>query len=91
MMEVRRHIVHTLVGGGGQHGGFDALDYRKIKQGNAGPSGTYAILSVLSDQFARFFFEFHFVRFEGLDLLILPDDWIQFYVHCTLEDDKVHT
>ena len=24
-----------------QHGGFDALDYRKIKHGNAGQSGTY--------------------------------------------------
>jgi hypothetical protein len=23
-------LVHTLVGGGGQHGGFNALDYNKI-------------------------------------------------------------
>ncbi len=51
--------MHTLVGGGGQHGGFDALDYRKIKQGNAGKLGTYDILSVLSDKFARILFEFH--------------------------------
>jgi len=36
-----------LVGGGGQDGGYDALDYRKIKNGNAGPLGNYAILSVL--------------------------------------------
>jgi hypothetical protein len=42
---VRRHIVHTMVGGGGQHGGFDALDYRKIHQGNAGKLGNYPILS----------------------------------------------
>ncbi len=47
---------------------FDALDYRKIKQGNAGPLGTYAILSVLPETFARFLFEFHSVRFESLDL-----------------------
>ena len=88
-MKVRRHIVHTLVGGGGQHGGFDALDYRKIKQGNAGPLGTYAILSVLPDKFARFLFEFHSVRFESLDLPILPDDRSQYDVHGALEDDKV--
>ena len=41
LRQVRRHIVHTLVGGGGQHGGFDALDYRKIRHGNAGKLGTY--------------------------------------------------
>ncbi len=81
--------MHTLVGSGGQHGGFDALDYRKIKQGNAGPLGTYAILSVLPDNFARFLFEFHSVRFESLDLPILPDDRSQFDVHGALEDDKV--
>jgi hypothetical protein len=64
--------VHTLpvVGGGGQHGGFNALNYRKIKQGNAGPLGTYPILSVLPDKFAtsRFLFEFHSGRFESLVL-----------------------
>jgi hypothetical protein len=81
--------VHTLVGGGGQHGGFDALDYRKIKQGNAGPFGTYAILSVLPDKFARFLFEFHSVRFESLNLPILPDERSQFDVHGALEGDKV--
>jgi hypothetical protein len=36
---VLRYIVHTLVGGGGQHGGFDALDYRKIKHGDGGKLG----------------------------------------------------
>jgi hypothetical protein len=83
--------VHTLVGGGGQHGGYDALDYRKIKQGNAGPLGTYPImiLSVLPDKFARFLFEFHSGRFESLDLPLFPDDRSQFDVHCALKDDKV--
>ena len=81
--------MHTLVGGRGQHGGFDVLDYRKIKQGNAGPLGTYAILSVLPDKFARLLFEFHSVRFESLDLPILPDDRSQFDVHGALKDDKV--
>jgi hypothetical protein len=59
--------VHTLVGGGGQHGGFDALDYRKIKHGDAGKLGNYSILSVLPDNFARFLFEFHDYRFLSLD------------------------
>ena len=81
--------MHSLVGGGGQHGGLDALDYRKIKHGNAGLLGTYPILSVLPAKFARFLFEFHSGRFESLDLPILPDDRSQFDVHCALEDDKV--
>ena len=81
--------MHTLVGGGGQHGGYDALDYLKIKQGNAGPLGTYPILSVLPAKFARFLFEFHSGRFESLDLPLLPDDRSQLDVHCALKDDKV--
>ena len=82
--------MHTLVGGGGQHGGFDALDYRKIRQGNAGNLGTYEILSVLPDKFARFLFEFHAHRFERLDLPFLPADRSDFDVHGALLDDKVH-
>ncbi len=34
--QVRRHIVHTMVRGGGQHEGYATLDYSKIHQGNAG-------------------------------------------------------
>ena len=83
--------MHTLVGGGGQHGGFDALDYRKIRQGDACPLGIYPILSVLPDKFARFLFEYHAVRFESLDLPLLPADSSDFDVHCALEDDKVKT
>ena len=73
--------MHTLVGGGGQYGGFDALDYRKIKHGDAGPLGIYPILSVLPDKFARFLFEFQAVRFESLDLPPLPADRSDFDVH----------
>ena len=82
--------MHTLVGGGCQHGGFDALDYRKIRQGNAGNLGTYDILSVLPDKFARFLFEFHARRFQRLDLPFLPADRSDFDVHEALLDDKVH-
>ncbi len=80
--------VHTLVGGGGQRGGFAALDYRKIKHRNAGPLGPsgYPIVSVLPD---RFLFEFQSARFESVDLPLLPDDRILFDMHCALEDDKV--
>ena len=88
--QVRLHILHTLVGGGGQHGGFDALDYRKIRQGNAGNLGTYEILSVLPDKVARFLFEFHAHRFESLDLPFIPADRSDFDVHGALLDDKVH-
>ncbi len=88
--QVRRHIVHTLVGGGGEHGGFDALDYRKFRHGNAGELGTYVILSVLPDKFARFLFEFHAHRFESLNLPFIPADRSDFDVHRALLDDKVH-
>jgi hypothetical protein len=88
--QVRRHIVHTLAGGGGQHGGFDVLDHRKIRHGSAGRLGTYDILSVLPDKFARFLFEFHGHRFESLDLPVLPADRSDFDVHWALEDDKLH-
>ncbi len=80
-----------MVGGGGQHGGFDALDYRKIHQGNAGKLGIYPILSVLPDKFARFLFEYHSHRFESLNLPQLTADKSDFDVHGALLDDKVQT
>jgi hypothetical protein len=81
---------HRAQVGGRQYGGFDALDYSKIRQGNAGKLGTYEILSVLPDKFARFLFEFHAHRFECLDLPILPADRSDFDVHRALLDDKEH-
>ena len=88
-VKVRRYIVHTLVGGGGQQGGFDALDYRKIKHGDAGKLGKYDILSVLPDKFARFLYEFHDFRFSGLDLPPLPADRSDFDVHGAINNDQV--
>ena len=52
--------------------------------------GTYEILSVLPDKFARFLFEFHVHRFESLNLPFLPADRSDFDVHGALLDDKVH-
>jgi hypothetical protein len=86
---VRGYIVHTLVGGGGQEGGFDALDYRKIKNGNAGKLGKYDILSVLPDKFARFLYEFHDFRYCSLDLPPLPADRSDFDVHGAIDNDQV--
>ena len=83
--------MHTLVGGGGKHGGYDALDYRKIKHGDAGHLENYPILAVLPDTFAKFLFEFHGFRFESLYLPLLPADRINFDVHRALEDDQVKT
>jgi hypothetical protein len=81
--------VHTLVGGGGQHGGYDALDYRRIKHGDAGKLGNCPILFYLPDKFARFLYEFHAFRFESLDLLPLPADRSDFDVHGALKDEQV--
>jgi hypothetical protein len=67
----------TLVGGGGpEHGGFDVLDHRKIKHGDAGNLDHYSIqaAAVLPDKFARFMYEFHDFRFESLDRPPLPAD-----------------
>ncbi len=89
--QIRRHIVHTMVGGGGQHRGYAALDYRKIHQGNAGKLGNYPILSVLPDKFARFLFEYHSHRFESLNLPQLQAYRSEFDVHGALLDDKVQT
>ena len=77
------------MGGGGQQGGFDALDYRKIKHGDAGKLGKYDILSVLPDKFARFLYEFHDFRFSGLDLPPLPADRSDFDVHGAIDNDQV--
>ncbi len=65
--QARSHIVHTLVGGSDQHRGFDALDYRKIRNGNGGklahiPSSWCCLKT------ARFLFELLACRFESLDL-----------------------
>ncbi len=81
--------MHTLVGGGGQLEGFDALDYRQIKHGDSGKLGNYSILPVLPDTFARFLYEFHNFRFESLDLPPLPADQSDFDVHGALEDAQV--
>ncbi len=83
--------MHTLVGGGGQHGGYDALDHCKIRQGDAGHLGNYPILAVLPDTFARFLFEFHAFRFESIDPPLLHADRSNFDVHGALEDDQVKT
>jgi hypothetical protein len=84
-----RYIVHTLVGGGGQHGGRDALDYRKNKHGDAVKLGKYDILSVLPDKFVRFLYEFHDFRLSSLDLPPLPADRSNFDVHGTIDNDQV--
>jgi hypothetical protein len=83
------YVGANLVGGGGQHGKFDALDYRKIKHGDAGKLGKYDILSVLPDKFARFLYELHDFLFSSLDLPPLPSDRSQFDVHGAIDNDQV--
>ncbi len=50
----------------GKQDGFNALDNREIKHGDAGRSGNYPVLSVLTDNAARFLYEFLDSRFSGL-------------------------
>jgi hypothetical protein len=85
---IQRNIKHTSVGGGGQLGGYDALDYRRIKQGETEQVSNCSILAVLPDklEFARFLFEFHADRFQ-VHLPHLRDDKSDFDVHGALEDD----
>jgi hypothetical protein len=85
--------MHTLVGGGSQQGGYNALDYRKIKQGNAGPLGTYLSSLCCLINSLDFCLSFTLVDLKylyyPLVLPLLPDDRSQFDVHGALEDDKV--
>ena len=81
--------MHTLVGGGGLHEGFNALDYREIKHWDADELGNYPILSVLPDKFARFLYEFHDFLFTSLDLPPLPADRSNFDVHGAINTDQV--
>ncbi len=76
------------MGGGGQDGGFNALDYRKIKHWDTGKLGNYHILSVLPDKFARFLYEFHDFWFSSLDLPPLPADRSNFDVHGAIDTDQ---
>ena len=81
--------MHTFVGGRDQHGGFNALDYRKFKLGEAGKLGHCSILAVLPDKFARFLHDFNDFRFVRLDLQPLPADRSAFDVHRALGDVQV--
>ena len=69
---VRRHIVHTLVGGGGQRnsGRFDTwlLEDLQDQAWWRREVGGYSIPAMLPDNLARFLYEFHDFRFESLDL-----------------------
>ncbi len=68
--------------------GYNALDYRRIKHGDAGKLGIYPILSYLPDEFAGFLYDFHAFRFESLDLPPLPADRSDFDVHEALKDEQ---
>ena len=46
MTKVCRHLVHTLQGGRGNKGGYDALNHMVIIHGDAGHLGNYPILSL---------------------------------------------
>ena len=50
--KIRRFLRHTLVGGGSQNLGYDALRWEMILHGNAGQLGKYAVISVLPDKIA---------------------------------------
>ena len=81
--------MHTLVGCGGQHGGFYALDYRRIRHGDTRKLGNYPILAFLPDKFARFLYEFHAFLFGSLDLLPLPADLSNFDMHGAIGGEQV--
>jgi hypothetical protein len=77
--------VHTLVVGGGRLDRLDALDYWKIKQGDAGKLGNYPVLSALQDKVAKFLYEFHDFRFSSHDLPPSPADRSNFDVHGAIQ------
>lgn len=85
----RRHIVHSLEGGGESGTGYDALRHESILHGDAGRLGVYPILAFLPDKVCRFLYEFHAFRFESLELPPVPDDGDE--VHRILRPDQLNT
>ena len=86
-----KHLVHTLQGGSGNKGGYDALNHMLIIHGDAGPLGNYPIHSLLPDKFVRFLYEFHDSRFQRLYLPPLPHDRSAIDVHRLLTPSEVIT
>jgi len=84
----RRHIVHTLEGGGDHGLGYDALRHETILHGDAGRLGVYPILAFLPDKVIRFLYEFHAFRFPSLELPPVPDDGDE--VHRILRPDQLN-
>ena len=64
----RRHIVHSLEGGGESGTGYDALRHESILHGDAGRLGVYPILAFLPDKVCRFLSEILAFRFESSSL-----------------------
>ena len=84
----RRHIVHSLEGGGEACRGYNALRHEYILRGDAGRLGVYPILAFLPDKVCRFLYEFHAFRFESLGLPPVPDDGDE--VHRILRPDQLN-
>jgi len=92
--QVRRHIVHTLAGGGGQHHGSmgDSMLLITAKSGTEVLSDwAHMTFSLFCPTSLRgFCSSFTVIDLKASIIPVLPADRSDFDVHWALEDDKVH-
>jgi len=85
----RRHLRHTLRGGGKHHIGYTALKWEAVLQGNCGKLGSYPEIALLPRKTAIFLFEYHGPKFNNVLLPRLPNDRSRTDVHGLLKDEQV--
>ena len=84
----RRHLRHTLRGGGKHHIGYAALKWQTVLQGTCGELGSYPEIALLPRKTAIFLFEYHGPEFKNVLLPRLPNDRSRTDVHALLKDEQ---
>ena len=85
----RRHLRHTLRGGGKHNIGYAALKWEAVLQGSCGKLGLYPEIALLPRKTAIFLFEYHGPKFKNVLLPRLPTDRSRTDVHALLKDEQV--
>ena len=85
----RRHLRHTLCGGGRHSIGYTALEWQTLLRGSCGHLGEYTEIALLPRKTAVFLFEYQGHKFRNVALPHLPADSSRVDVHRLLKDDKV--
>ena len=85
----RRHLRHTLRGGGKHHIGYTALECQAVLQGSCGNLGLSPVIALLPCKTSIFLFEYHGLQFKFVLLPRLPTDRRRTNVHGLIKDELV--